>query len=691
MIPTGTDDSDVAGQTIASILKRRLKMKNRSRAIALAIALVAAAMLVVCLPAVALATPPTTLTGTVAFPAGETVYSGMVKIAPGATLTAPDGYTLTMTVNGVEKGQVLETTQGTNTVFVPGNYFGRIVFTAAEEGVVFFSPPGPPPGPGSPPPPPPLEYITRQALYVGASGPDYEKSVLSAVQGGRIYKTNAKNIKVTSTGDCFNGLFLAGDYKVWGLKLDMKGDGRSDFVGYGAAVLVTGAETKVVIDRASIKTDGVVRTGIVADEGANLVVKNSTIETRDGVLPADYNPTMDQKQMRSVPWVLGLGGNNRATNLCGNGTIASYVNSTISAEGWGVLSTDDCQAPQLNVINSVVKITGQDGYGTYGIGGATERFLGTTFHVATYGTISRGCHLIYGNSTQAAIRALNGDIGLSVKEIRAIPNKPTVVNSKRFGIMWHGDGVVDVTGGTTFKTGEAVFLDKGQALEINVDGAQGAKLLPANGVIFQLMDDDDPGPDMGPPPATNTGEFFKPYIEPAGPVVPADKDLYTPAATDAFANFKNISLKGDFWNGMRGDLMGGMGPETPRNLVLTFDHASVAGLISSSSATHAPHTTIMYPYGSGSNYPNPVPYDYRNLGTVTNTAEPAVNNGVIVTLKNGSNWTVTKSCYVTSLTFDSTSSIVAVAGKTLKVFDDGVQITPAAGTTYTGTIEMRVQ
>ena len=599
-----------------------------------------------------------------------------------------------MTVNGIEKGQVLETTQGTNTVFMPGNYFGRVVFTAARETAVLFSPPGPPPGPpGSPPPPPsePTKYITRQALYVGASGPENDKSVLSAVQGGQIRKTFAKNIKVTSTGDCFNGLFLAGDYKVWGLKMDMKGDGRSDFVGYGAAVLVTGAGTKVVIDKASIKTDGVVRTGIVADEGANLVVKNSTIETRDGVLPADYNPTMDQLQMRSVPWVLGLGGNNRATNLCGDGTIASYVNSTISAEGWGVLSTDDCTAPQLNVINSVVKITGQDGYGTYGIGGATERFLGTTFDVATYGTIVRGSHLIYGNSTRAAINALNADIGLTAKEIRAIPNKPTVVNSKRFGIMWHGDGVVDVTGGTVFKTGEAVFLDKGQQLEINVDGARGAKLLPANGVIFQLMDDDDAGPDMGPPPATNTGEFFKPYIEPTTPVAPTGKDLQTPAATDAFANFKNIALKGDFWNGMRGDLMGAMGPATPRNLVLTFDHASVTGLISSSSTTHAPHTTIYYPYGSGSNYPNPVPYDYRNLGAVTNTAEAAVNNGVIVSLKNGSKWTVTKSCYLTSLTFDSTSSIVAVAGKTLRVFDDSVEITPTAGTTYTGNIEVRVQ
>ena len=80
-----------------------------------------------------------------------------------------------------------------------------------------------------------------------------------------------------------------------------------------------------------------------------------------------------------------------------------------------------------------------------------------------------------------------------------------MINSLRFGIMWHGGGTsgdagsVDISGATVFTTAEAVFLDKGQAVKISVDGTSGAKLTPGNGVIMQLMDDDDPGSD----PTTN--------------------------------------------------------------------------------------------------------------------------------------------------------------------------------------------
>jgi len=40
---------------------------------------------------------------------------------------------------------------------------------------------------------------------------------------------------------------------------------------------------------------------VVADGSANVVVKNSYIHTSNGVLPADYIPTIDTFQMRSVP------------------------------------------------------------------------------------------------------------------------------------------------------------------------------------------------------------------------------------------------------------------------------------------------------------------------------------------------------------------------------------------------------
>ena len=47
--------------------------------------------------------------------------------------------------------------------------------------------------------------------------------------------------------------------------IDFTGNGRSDFVGYGAALTVRGENTTVVVDNAWIETEGVVRSAVVVD------------------------------------------------------------------------------------------------------------------------------------------------------------------------------------------------------------------------------------------------------------------------------------------------------------------------------------------------------------------------------------------------------------------------------------------
>ena len=150
-------------------------------------------------------------------------------------------------------------------------------------------------------------------------------------------------------------------------------------------------------------------------------------------------------------------------------------------------------------------------------------------------------------------------LGLTEEELAAIPNMPTVVDSNRFGVMWHGSGTLDISGGTVFNTKETTLLDKGQAMKITVDGAEGAELSPGNGVIMQLMDDDDPGPDMS--TMANTGV----YTEPTGAAqVDAGHDLTRVSDADAQAVFTNITLMGDFFNSTRGgaptSIMGGAPP-----------------------------------------------------------------------------------------------------------------------------------
>ena len=71
----------------------------------------------------------------------------------------------------------------------------------------------------------------------------------------------------------------------------------------------------------------------------------------------------------------------------------------------------------------------------------------------------------------------------------------------------------------------------------------------------------------------------------------------------------------------------------------------------------------------------------EELGEVVNTAQPVVNNGVIVALKNGAVWTVAGTSYLSSLTIDETSKVIG----TLLV--DGKETAPVPGT-YTGALTL---
>ncbi len=590
----------------------------------------------------------------------QTTKLSSLTIEAGGALVAPEGFTLTLTVNGVETGQKVTTTGALETSIQAGTYRGRIVLTVAEDTLVGFDG---------------LDYAFRQALYVDANGVNAAKSVLEAVRGGQTRATTAKNVSISSTGEAFNGIYIVdADYTLVSPSISFEGNGRSDFAGMGAGIVGSGTETRLVIDGADISSSGAVRPAIVATDGANVIVKDSTITTEDGVLPADYESSVNLSYMQDAPWMLGISGNNRATNVLGENTQATYISSSITSENWGALSTDTGQNMKLSAINSEVANSGEDGYGTYVIGNATERFLGTDFDVATYATIVTGGSVAFGDSTKEAVAALNDelDLGLTAKELRKLAVQPTTITSDRFGVMWHGSGSADISGRTSVETEETLFLNKGQTATVTVDGSQGATLDAANGVLYQLMDNDDPGPD----PSNgfkNTGV----YTEPTSPVVKnASWDVSSAHASDAVTTFTDISLTGDLFNAFRGDLAGPFGPAQQRNLVVNLDGASLTGVVSASTAAHDQSVITSA--------------DYRELGVVTNTPSAIVNNGVIVSLTGGSTWTVTGTSHLSSLTVDAGSQLAAAAGKTVTVTVDGIPTTLVAGTTYTGAIVVTV-
>ena len=578
-----------------------------------------------------------------------------VTIAEGGSITAPSGYRLTMTVNGVDTGELLTATGGADTAIAPGRYRGDIVLTVAAANDISFA------GVSAT-----LTFPFRQALFADAGGVVAAKSVLAGVVGGQLGSTSARGIRIASTGEAYNGVYVSnGSFTLDRPSIALTGNGRCDFVGYGAALVADGTAAKLVVDGANISNKGAVRTAVIANDGSNVVIKNSVIQTRNGVLPSDYVPTVDTTYMESAPWMLGISGNVRATNLLGTESRATYIDSSIASEGWGVLSSDNGQNCVLTAINSRVAITGQDGYGSYAIGNATERFLGCEFDVGTYATINRGGAVHYGDSTRALVSQLNTDLdlGLSAAELAALTPRRTVVDSRRFGFMWHGAGSLDIDGGTIVNSAETTFLDKGQQVSITVDGSKGAKLNPRNGILVQVMENDDPGPVMVNGKVVNEGV----YTEPTGtPAKDSTFDVTAIHDTDAVATFTDIALRGDFYNAMRGNL----------NLVLNFTGAKVEGVISATASKHHVSTITSA--------------EYLQLGEVTNTAQAVINNGVIVAL-NGTQWTVTGTSYLSKLTLAKDATVTAPAGHTVSMTVDGAATAIAPGAVYSGAIVLAVR
>jgi hypothetical protein len=596
-----------------------------------------------------------------------TMQLDRLTVAKGARVQAPPGKELTLTVDGVE------------TPLRAGEYQGRVVLESTEKNVVDFSF-----GPST------ITHHFRQALFVGKDGVDRERSVASAaghyVQTGEDFH----GISLKSVGEDFNGVFVAGGRHTFAdVNIDFTGDGDDDFAGFGAAFMTTGPGTSVVLDRAHITTRGAVRSAVIATNGSSLVVKNSFLEAHDGVLPADYVPNVDPGRMKSVPWMLGLTGTNRATNILGDHTHATYVNSTVSAENWGGLSNDISNRVTLTAIDSRVVITGQSGYGAFSLGGATTSFYGSELDVKDFGVIvdTGGSILHFGASEPDLMARLNEELalGLTPAELRALPERQTVVKSRRFGMMLSSSPVipeemlnrprafVEIKDGTGFDTGETVFLDKGLAVHFAIDGSNGARLHAGNGILLQVMESDDPGVVMQDGAMLSKGV----YHEPSGPPVrAANFDVATPGARDVQADFANIALVGDFFNGFRDGTGGFSAAKEPsgKNLILQFNRSQLVGMISATNVRHR-KAVIAAP-------------DYPELSEVTNTPAESVNNGVIVVLRQSS-WTPTATCHLTSLALDVGSAIQAPAGATLSMTVDGkpVDVRPGA---YRGHIVLDV-
>lgn len=265
----------------------------------------------------------------------------------------------------------------------------------------------------------------------------------------------------------------------------------------------------------------------------------------------------------------------------------------------------------------------------------------------------KGGFITIGDSDAETVAALNDelDFGLTAEELSGLAEQGSQINSKRFGIMCMGAGTVDIGGRTAIRTGETFFLTKGQKVTLTVDGSDGASIYAANGILMQVMDSDDPGPTA------------KPYTEPSDE--PAVDESFDTSAVEnaAVSNFSNIELTGDFYNAVGYTKTSG-----EMNMALNFDNAAVTGIISSASSDHLKDELYINEE------------DYKLLGVLENTPGPPVNNGVIVSLANGSVWNVTGESYLTSLSVD----VGSIVNGTVTV--NGAPVDNSVGGSWTGDI-----
>ncbi|MBR3240613.1 MAG: hypothetical protein IKF99_19515, partial [Oscillospiraceae bacterium] len=454
---------------------------------------------------------------------------------------------------------------------------------------------------------------------------------------------------------------------------------------------------------------------VFADDGATVTIRNSTLQSDGGTLSADYMNTPDQALMVAPPWILGIMGTSRCTNMMGDNTTTNVIDSETFAGAWAVLSTDAGNDMYLNVYNTSLTLNNADesaaaplqaeggqisetldnpytvnygsGYGTYVIGRAVETFAGAEINVGTYATIFTG-----GSATYTALEAgrtyeLKNHQGETTAEYTADEDKVTEIHSDTFGFMAHqNENSISVEKGTVVDSGYATFLVKtgasNQVLTASVDDAQ----ITNGGVMVQVMDNDDATNggmmDADDPENSNGGsQNFKPYhTEDAG----FNTDAASASGTVQTFTFTNGDYTGNIYNASGSDGLEG------NTLNVNFgEGATYSGAIASTAAIHVTYDGSQAVKANGGyafddeetaaafaeQYQNTsfTIEEYWSIGQVANLVNDNGANPVYVTLADDAVWNVTGTSLVESLTIGDDAQVIVPEDVTLTV--NGVEYT----------------
>lgn len=585
----------------------------------------------------------------------RTVSFRELRIMPRAVLKAPEGKFLTLTVNGV--GQDIE----------PGIYKGDITLSVTES--FFMKPAG-------------LMEENRIGRYthtaVVVEDGKVTHTVPAIIQGGHVSDECTDGIYLASTEECFNGVIVSGnsEYTVRNMKADFEGFGDNDFLGIGCAVAAIDT-AKVKIENCEFNFMGTTRCALHVGGHSEVEVSNTRM--------TNFSPSKPD-WTGDFSWQIGFIGQNRLAQLCDSAKVV-YDNCDLRSNGWGILSIDGWDGGlSMMVKNSRLELTGphSHGYGAFCIGDNAITYDNCDVDVNGYPM------MVMGMCGRGRAAILNSRI-----------------RGRRFGaLICDDDNSIVTIENTSFKTTKSTLCIKGSATKIDV---KNTTMEPENGVLVQLMDPDESG--------MNVQRFFVPVGE-IDQVVEGRELSVASDSEDVILNLTDCTLTGDIYNSTtniracnrcaRGEIgrfhdtvIGALhqwNPENggdvygesiegrhngddlrgPKNLGLTLNNTRICGVISSALQAYRDGLTV-------------ITADERmEIGNVTQTAAPTVNNGIILCLDGNSEWVVAGTSYITALKLEPGAKISAPEGKTLVMNVDGRKTEPKAGS-YAGKIVLSLE
>ncbi|MGM9615913.1 MAG: hypothetical protein ACI3W7_10380 [Oscillospiraceae bacterium] len=527
---------------------------------------------------------------------------------------------------------------------------------------------------------------------------------------GSVTENGVKDFTIAAENEQVIGLSVSGDASGEPVVIE---NGRIELQQRGTAISLTGGSA--VIDNVVVWNKAT--EGVSASGSSVATLKNVVI----------YGEQDVETYRRGSPFALGLAGSMRVTNAVGQSQI-TYEDSLVVSGSWAPLSTDSGTTVCLTTRNVLAGVgwlevaeDGKEYTATKEVNGVTYGFtLGDSanYNSGYVSYCDSGFHNYYYDSE---FYGTDYVIILSSSVSSA-----TMVNdrcySDRIGIMWHKNqgGTVDITGGSLYAD-RCLFMMKGYS-DLDSDGCfanllvDGTELsVGEENVLLQLMTSDDCGlnyealqvPEieddfsrveclLGTMVQKTYSEGFPPTImyvfdvngEEVG-VSAAEYDAFVaenPTAEpvmveyepqqDCSTTFKNLSVEGDIYNAVW---------QAYQAVDVTFDNAEITGVISSAWANHVDAEGNALPGGTVIEADSSLDC-HLGIGRVKNTAAPAVNNPVYLTLENGAVWNVTGTSYLAKLTVDSAviNGVVTVDGEAVDVSAGGswegdIVVAPAAG------------